>query len=66
MRQEDEDLKSGDLSLNPPRDDGITRLNRFQASIKSIRPRVGVIPLTLSLINFETESSSAESLDSCL
>ena len=64
MRQEDGDLEIGGLSLDSPRDDGFTRLDRSQGIINLNRLRVGVIPLTLSLINFETESLSVESLDS--
>ena len=43
-------LKSGGLRVNPLEDDESPRLNDFHASINSIRLRVGVIPLTLSLI----------------
>ena len=42
--------ESGGLSLDSHEDDGI-RLNRSQATINLIRLRVGVIPLTLSLID---------------
>ena len=46
----DPTLESAGLSQIFVEDDGITRLSRSQATVNSNRLRVGVIPLTLSLI----------------